>query len=209
MRVSALIEVMIPSMFFRRTFFFLCVLLLVACSPPPPAFKSTDISSVDWGSGEFELSAHTGQRMKASDFKGKIVVLFFGYTHCPDICAPTLTKLAQTMKRLGPNAQRVQALFITVDPEHDTVKQLAGFVPSFHSSFIGLTGSDKEIAAVARAYKVAYGKNPQSTPSQTLVDHSTGILIKDAQGKLRLLVRNDIAVDDLESDMRVLLQEKN
>ena len=179
--------------------------MLVACSPSTSKFKSTDISGVNWG-GDFELTAHTGQRVKTSDFQGKIVILFFGYTHCPDVCAPTLTKLAQVMKRLGDDAKRVQVLFVTIDPAHDTVKQLAGFVPAFDSSFIGLTGTDKEIAAVASEYKVAYGKNPKD---QALVDHSTGILIKDAQGKLRLLVRNDVTIADLESDLRLLLREKN
>ncbi len=190
----------------RQAIFVIVTLFVIACSPAP-TFKSTDISGVEWG-GDFTLTAHTGKPVKASDFNGKIVVMFFGYTHCPDICAPTLVKLDQVMKRLGEDAKNVQVLFITVDPEHDTVKQLAGFIPSFNPSFIGLTGSDKEIAAVASEYKVAYGKNPQSKPGQILVDHSTGILVKDKKGKLRLLVKNDVAVDDLEHDVRVLLKEK-
>jgi protein SCO1/2 len=191
--------------FQNRFFFFLCALFLVACSPAP-TFKATDISGVDWGSGDFELTAHTGKPVKAVDFQGKVVVMFFGFTHCPDVCPPTMAKLAVLMKRLGDDAQRVQVLFVTVDPENDTVKQLAGFVPQFNPTFIGLTGSDKEIAAVASEYKVAYSKNPK-TPA--LVDHSTGILIKDAKGKLRLLVKNDVPVEDLEHDVKVLLKEKN
>ena len=188
-----------------RVIAFVLAFLIVACSPVP-TFKSTDISGVDWGSGDFELTAHTGQRMKAADFRGKVTVMFFGFTHCPDICSPTMAKLAVLMQRLGDDAKRVQVLFITVDPENDTVKQLAGFVPQFHPSFIGLTGTDKEIAAVASEYKVAYGKNPKNS---TLVDHSAGILIKDTKGKLRLLVKNDVPVEDLEHDVRVLLKEKN
>src|SRR3989344_8939468 len=180
------------------------VALVAACSPAP-VFKATDISGAEWGSGDFELTAHTGQRAKAADFRGKVTVMFFGFTHCPDICSPTMAKLAAPMQRLGDDAKRVQVLFITVDPENDTVKQLAGFVPQFHPSFIGLTGTDKEIAAVASEYKVAYGKNPLSKPGQILVDHSTGILVKDARGKLRLLVKNDVPVEDLEHDVRVLL----
>ncbi|WP_197702675.1 SCO family protein [Sulfuricaulis limicola] len=163
---------------------------------------------MEWG-GDFTLTAHTGKPARASDFNGKVVVMFFGYTHCPDICAPTLAKLNQVVKRLGDEAKNVQVLFITVDPEHDTVPQLAGFIPPFNPSFIGLTGSDKEIAAVAAEYKVAYGQNPQAKPGQILVDHSTGILVKDRKGKLRLLVKNDVTVDDLEHDVRVLLKEKN
>ena len=193
------------SRHFRFVAFLLAALFIVACTPPAPTFKATDISGVDWGSGDFELTAHTGKPAKAADFKGKVVVMFFGFTHCPDVCPPTMAKLAILMKRLGDDAQRVQVLFVTVDPENDTVKQLAGFVPQFHPSFIGLTGTDKEIAAVASEYKVAYGKNPKNP---TLVDHSTGILIKDAKGKLRLLVKNDVPVEDLEHDVRVLLKEK-
>jgi protein SCO1/2 len=191
--------------FQNRFFFFLCALFLVACSPAP-AFKATDISGVDWGSGDFELTAHTGKPAKATDFQGKVVIMFFGFTHCPDVCPPTMAKLAVLMQRLGDDAKRVQVLFITVDPKNDTVKQLAGFVPQFNPTFIGLTGTDKEIAAVASEYKVAYGKNPKNP---TLVDHSTGILVKDAKGKLRLLVKNDVPVEDLEHDVRVLLKEKN
>jgi len=193
------------SRHFQIVAFFLAALFIAACSPPTPTFKSTDISGVDWGSGDFELTAHTGQRAKAADYQGKVVVMFFGFTHCPDVCPPTMAKLAVLMQRLGDDAKRVQVLFVTVDPKNDTVKQLAGFVPQFHPSFIGLTGTDKEIAAVAAEYKVAYSKNPK-TPA--LVDHSTGILVKDAKGKLRLLVKNDVPVEDLEHDVRVLLKEK-
>ena len=192
----------------QRRFFLVFLLLsaiLVACSPPAPTFKSMDISGVEWG-GDFTLTAHTGKPVKASDFNGKVVVMFFGYTHCPDICAPTLVKLDQLMKRLGDEAKNVQVLFITVDPEHDSVKQLAGFIPAFNPAFIGLTGSDKEITAVAGEYKVAYGKNPQSKPGQILVDHSTGILVKDRKGKLRLLVKNDVMVEGLDHDIRILLK---
>jgi len=197
------------SRHFQIVAFFLAALFIAACSPPTPTFKSTDISGVDWGSGDFELTAHTGQRAKAADYQGKVVVMFFGFTHCPDVCPPTMAKLAVLMQRLGDDAKRVQVLFVTVDPKNDTVKQLAGFVPQFHPSFIGLTGTDKEIAAVAAEYKVAYSKNPLSKPGQILVDHSTGILVKDAKGKLRLLVKNDVTVEDLESDIRILLKEKN
>jgi protein SCO1/2 len=196
---------MSPSRRFSRIFFPLLMLSVAACTPAP-TFKATDISGVDWGSGDFELTAHTGKPAKAADFKGKVVIMFFGFTHCPDICPPTMAKLAMLMKHLGDDAQRVQVLFVTVDPENDTVKQLAGFVPQFYPSFIGLTGSDKEIAAVASEYKVAYGTNPKNP---TYVDHSTGILVKDAKGKLRLLVKNDVPVEDLEHDVRVLLKEKN
>src|SRR5687767_2990032 len=109
--------------------------LLWACAPPE-SYKGTDITGVTWG-GDFELTAHTGKRSKSSDYRGKLTVIFFGYTHCPDICAPTLVKLAQSMRALGADAERVQVFFITVDPKHDTPAQLAKFVPAFHPSFVG------------------------------------------------------------------------
>jgi len=192
---------------FRRAFFILAVAVVVACSPAVPKFKSMDISGVEWG-GDFELTAHTGKRVKVSDFKGKVVILFFGYSHCPDVCAPTLSRLAALTHRLGEDAKRVQVLFVTVDPKHDTAAQLASFVPSFHPSFIGLTGTEQEIAKVAQEYKVAFGLNPHPpVPGQVLVDHSTSIMVKDTKGKLRLLVKNDMSTEDMEHDVRVLLKE--
>ena len=116
-----------------------------------------------------------------------------------------MAKLAQLTKRLGADANRVQVLFITVDPEHDTPAQLAKFVPQFDPAFIGLTGTNKEIADVAHEYRVFYAKHPPSQPNQILVDHATGILIKDAKGKVRLLIKNEIPLDDLEHDVRLLL----
>jgi protein SCO1/2 len=198
---------------------------LAACTPPPAKFKATDLSAVDWG-GDFELTAHTGKRVSTAEYRGKVLVLFFGYTHCPDICAPTLTRLAEVMKQLGADAARVQVLFVTVDPRHDTASQLAGFVPRFDPSFVGMTGSEAEIAAVAKDYKVAFQTNSQSTAElapgasmprsprldsigeRALVDHFGGLMVKDATGKLRLTVKNDAVVDDIAHDLRLLLKQK-
>lgn len=190
---------------FRSIVFLLVTLFIAACAPARPAFKGTDISGVEWG-GDFELTAHTGKRVKASEFRGKVLVLFFGYTHCPDICAPTLARLAHLMKRLDADAARVQVLFVTVDPKHDSVAQLAGFVPTFHPAFIGLTGTAQEIGRVARDYKLAYAENPRNASGQVLIDHAGGMMVKDATGRLRLLFRNDASVDDMAHDVRLLLK---
>lgn len=194
-----------PGSFRSRTLIFLFAAFVVACAPAKPTFKGTDISGVEWG-GDFTLTAHTGNRVNATDFRGKVLILFFGYTHCPDICAPTLSRLAGLMQKLGADAERVQVLFVTVDPKHDTVKQLAGFVPKFHPAFIGLTGTVSEIGHVAQDYKVAYAENPKSTSSQILVDHAGGMLVKDTAGKLRLLFKNDMSADDMAHDVRLLLK---
>jgi len=189
----------------RLSALFLLGALLAACVPPKPAFKGTDIGGVKWG-GDFTLTAHTGKPVKVSDYQGKVVVLFFGYTHCPDICAPTLTRLAAMLKQLGPEAERVQVLFVTVDPEHDTVAQLASFVPKFHPAILGLTGTEQEIGKVALDYKVAYRHNPKGADGRVLIDHAGGMMVRDPKGKLRLLWKNDAAVDDMAHDVRQLLK---
>jgi len=178
---------------------------LAGCNRPAEQFKGTDISAVDWG-GDFELTAHTGARVKLSDFRGKVVVVYFGYTHCPDICAPTLSRLAQMMQRLGADSARVQVVFVSVDPKHDTPAQLAGFIPKFHESFIGLTGTAAEIAAVTRDYKVAYLAEPKTGTAEPLITHFGGLMVKDTSGKLRVMLKNDSSVDDLAHDVRLLLK---
>jgi protein SCO1/2 len=179
---------------------------LTACAPADKGFKGTDLSQVEWG-GDFTLTAHTGKPLNTAELRGKVVAIFFGYTHCPDICAPTLTKLALARKQLGPDADKVQVLFVSVDPKHDTVATLAGYVPKFDASFIGLTGSEAQIAAVARDYKVAFQASPQAKHDQVLIDHFGGTMVRDAKGKLRLMLRNDVPVEDIAHDLRKLLRE--
>ncbi len=179
------------------------VVMASACTDSKPAFKATDISAVEWGK-DFELTAHTGKRMKLSEFHGKLVVLFFGYTHCPDICSPTLAQLARVQQSLGAEAGRMQVLFVSVDPSHDTPAQLAGFIPKFHPTFIGLTGSDAEIRAVTADYKIAH----QSGQGAGIIAHSGGGYVKDARGRLRLYLKQGASTDDMLHDLRLLLKEK-
>lgn len=181
---------------------FVAALSIFAGCTPPASFTGTDVSGVKWG-GDFELTAHTGKRVKSSDFRGKAVVLFFGYTHCPDICAPTLVKLAQALRALDADADRIQVFFVTVDPQHDTPAQLAGFVSSFHPSFIGLTGSEAEIGAVAKMYNVPFGRS-STQPAE--VNHSGAVLVKDGEGRMRLVLKNEASVDDIVNDLRLLLR---
>jgi len=185
----------------RYFFLGLAVLVLAACSPE--AFRGRDISGVQWG-GDFELVAHTGTRVKSSDFRGKVLVVFFGYTNCPDICAPTLVQLAQALRRLGDDAGRVQVVLVTVDPKRDTPAQLARFVSNFHPSFIGLTGSTPEIAAVAKEYRVPFDSHAHAGQH---IAHSATILVKDSHGKLRLLFRDASVPEDIAHDLRLLLEQ--
>lgn len=176
------------------------LLLLGACAPEN--YRGTDISGVEWG-GDFTLTAHTGKPASSTDYRGKALVLFFGYTNCPDICAPTLTQLALALKQLGADAERVQVALITVDPRRDTPAQLARFVPNFHPSFVGLTGTVREIAAVAREYRVPFESQAGAGGH---IPHSSTVLVKDPQGKLRLLFRDADAPDDMAHDLRLLLK---
>ncbi len=182
------------------------VLLLAGCSEPRQ-FVSTDISMVDWGK-DFSLTDHNGQPRRLGDFKGKAVVLFFGYTQCPDVCPTTLSTLRETMTLLGDDAKRVQVLFATVDPARDTPQLLAQYVPAFHPSFLGLYADEKTIAAVARDFKVFYAKQPGKTPDSYSVDHSTGSFAFDARGKLRLLLRHGETPANVAADLKLLLAGK-
>ena len=175
------------------------VLALSACSNQPPPFRSTALESVKWGK-DFELTAHTGQRLRSADYRGKVLVLFFGYTHCPDICGPALAKLAQASKTLGEDAKRIQVLFISVDPQHDNPAQLKKFLAGFDPGFIGLTGTADELGAVASDHKVFF---KQVKPG--LVDHSGMLFVKDKNGQLRLLMRESTSLDDMLHDLRLLL----
>ena len=156
----------------------------------------------------FELTDHNGQVRRLPDFAGKVVVMFFGYTQCPDVCPTTLSNLRETMALLGPDAARVQVLFVTVDPARDTPALLAQYVPAFHPSFIGLYADEKTIAATAKDFKVFYAKQPGKTPDSYSVDHSTGSYAFDANGKLRLLLRHGETPANVAADLKALLAGK-
>ena len=182
-------------------------LALVVCGcSEPRKFVSTDISMVDWGK-DFKLTDHNGQQRTLADFKGKAVVLFFGYTQCPDVCPTTLSTMRDAMALLGEDGKRVQVLFATVDPARDTQALLAQYVPSFHPSFLGLRGSDEVITATAKDFKVFYLKQPGKTPDSYSVDHSTGSYAFDPQGKLRLLLRHGETPANVAADLKLMLAE--
>jgi len=181
-----------------------CLVLLVSGCSEPKRFVSTDLSMVDWGK-DFRLTDHTGKPRSLGDFKGKAVVLFFGYTQCPDVCPTTLSLLRETMGLLGADAGRVQVLFATVDPARDTPQLLAQYVPAFHPSFLGLYGDEATIAATAKEFKVFYARQPGKTPESYSVDHSTGSYAFDPNGKLRLLLRHGEAPANVAADLKLLL----
>ena len=178
-------------------------LVLAGCDGAPK-FKSTDITGVDYGRS-LELNDHTGRARTLQDFRGKAVVVFFGFTHCPDVCPTTLAELAQAIKQLGPDAQRVQVLFVSVDPERDTPQALAKYVTAFDARFLGLRGDAAATQRVAKEFKIYYEK--RKTGDSYSVDHSSQSYVIDPQGRLRLLVRPDRIAADLPADLKILLGE--
>lgn len=167
-------------------------------------FKNTDLTGLNYGN-DFALKDHTGQVRKLTDFKGKAVVVFFGFTHCPDVCPTTLAELATVMKELGPLADKVQVLFITVDPERDTPELLAKYVPAFDPRFLGLVGSVAETEQVAKQFKAFYQKVPGKTAGSYTVDHTAGSYIFDPQGRIRLFVRHGQGTEPIVHDLKLLL----
>ncbi|MCE2999295.1 MAG: SCO family protein [Betaproteobacteria bacterium] len=181
------------------------LLVLAGCGrPEAPVFKLTDVTGASFGKS-LELTDHNGQRRTLTDFKGKVVTLFFGFTHCPDVCPTTMVEMANVMKELGPDAARVQVLFVTVDPERDTAEVLRRYVPAFHPSFLGLRGSAEETAKVAKEFKIHFQKQKLASGGYT-VDHSAGTYILDGEGRLRLFAQYGTAAPALLHDIRQLLK---
>jgi protein SCO1/2 len=178
---------------------------LAGCGGPGAQFKNVDITGADYGK-DFSLTDHTGRARTLADFRGKAVVMFFGYTHCPDVCPTTLAELKMVKSRLGPDGERVQVLFVTVDPERDTQDVLAQYVPAFDPGFLGLRGDAAATARVAKDFKVFYQKVPGSKPDNYSIDHTAGSYVFDPQGHLRLFVRHGNAAN-LADDLRLLLHE--
>jgi protein SCO1/2 len=176
---------------------------LTGCGGSGPSFKNTDITGADYGK-DFALTDHAGKTRTLADFRGKAVVMFFGYTHCPDVCPTTLAELKAVKERLGEDGKRLQVLFVTVDPERDTQKLLAAYVPAFDPSFLGLYGDSAATAKVAKDFRVFYQKSPGKTPAGYTVDHTAASYVFDPQGRLRLFVRHGNAAN-LAADVRTLL----
>jgi protein SCO1/2 len=169
-----------------------------------PAFHNTDVTGVDYAKG-FKLTDHTGKVRTLEDFRGKIVVMFFGYTQCPDVCPTTMAEMATVLKELGPSADEVQVLFVTVDPERDTQELLSHYVPAFDKRFIGLYGDAAATAKVAKEFKVFYAKAPGADANSYTVDHTAGSFVFDKQGQLRLFVRHGQGPGLIAHDLRQLL----
>ena len=185
--------------------------LLAACgkqdgAPPKAAFKGVDITGAEYAQA-LDLTDADGKRRKLADFKGKVAVVFFGYTQCPDVCPTTLAELAQVKQSLGDAGARVQGVFVTVDPERDTPEVLKAYVGNFGADFVALRGTAEETKAAAKAFKVFYAKVPGKTDTSYTMDHTAGSYIFDAQGRVRLFTRYGSGAEALRHDLALLLAE--
>ncbi len=180
--------------------------LFAACTPQEVAFTSVDVTGAEYAKG-FELTDHNGQVRHLTDFAGKVVVMFFGYTQCPDVCPTTMTELAGIKKALGKDGDRLQALFVSIDPQRDTPEVLKGYMTSFDPSFLALTASPEKLVDVAKDYKIYYKKVDGRTPTSYTMDHSAGSYVYDTKGQLRLFTRYGSDPKGLTEDVRILLKQ--
>ena len=183
-----------------------CSLAFVTgCSPDKPKFNAIDVTGANYAKS-FALKDHTGQERKLTDFKGKVVVVFFGYTQCPDVCPTTMTELVEVKRLLGANGDKLQAVFITVDPTRDTAELLNAYVTNFDPSFVALIPTPEQLVEVAKEFKIYYKKVDGKTPTSYTMEHSAGSYIFDGQGQVRLFSRYGSGAQALAQDIAVLLK---
>ncbi len=180
--------------------------MLASCGKETSKFKSVDVTGANWGK-ELALTGHDGKVRTLADFQGKVVVLTFGFTHCPDVCPTTLAEASQALKQLGPDAKRVQVLLVTLDPARDTSEVLSRYVTAFDPSFLGLSGDAAATKRVAEEFKIFYAVSKGQTPGSYAVDHSAQSYVLDAKGRLRLFVSQARLGEHLADDLRTLLRE--
>jgi protein SCO1/2 len=177
---------------------------LSACSPDKPSFKAIDLTGADYAQG-FQLKDQFGQERTLSDFKGQVVVVFFGYTQCPDFCPTTLSEWVQVKQALGENGKKLQAVFITVDPERDTPEVLKDYMTNFDPSFLALVPTLDALPALAKNFKIYYKKVPGPTPTSYTMDHQAGTYMYDTEGRLRLYARYGLGPAAMAEDIGKLL----
>ena len=179
---------------------------LSACDRGKPQFHSVDITGAEYAK-DFKLTDFDGKPRTLADFKGKAVVLFFGFTQCPDVCPTTMTELAQVKKLLGADGDKVQGLFVSIDPERDTPAVLKEYMQNFDPTFLGLyAGSPEKLAALAKDFKVYYKKVDGQTPTSYTMDHTAASFVYDPQGRLRLYARYGIGAQPLADDLKLLIK---
>ena len=189
----------------------LCAALLAGCSDKPAdatasGFTSIDITGAEYANG-FQLTDHNGQQRTLADFKGKVVVVFFGFTQCPDVCPTSLSELAEAKRLLGADGDKLQGLFISVDPARDTPEVMKQYMASFDPSFLALYAAPDKLPELAKSYKIYYKKVDGPTPTSYTMDHSAGSYVYDPQGRIRLYHRYGSGAPALAGDVKKLLAE--
>jgi protein SCO1/2 len=179
--------------------------LITACSPQQPVFSSIDVTGADYAKG-FELTDPNGQVHHLQDFAGKVVVMFFGYTQCPDVCPTSMSELAEIKKDLGKDGDKLQVLFVTVDPQRDTPALLKSYMANFDPTFLALYTTPEKLTALAKDFKIYFKKVEGKTPTSYSMDHSAGSYVYDTKGQLRLFTRYGIGPKPLTEDIRLLLK---
>jgi protein SCO1/2 len=180
------------------------VVVAASCGSSVPQFESVDITGADYAH-DFHLTDMTGRPRSLADFRGKVVLIFFGYTRCPDVCPTTMADLKAVMQKLGPDADRVQVLFVTLDPARDSAALLSQYVPAFDPRFVGLRGDEAATAQTAKEFKVFYQKVPGATPDGYTLDHTAGTYVFDPSGHIRLFIRQGEAPPAVTHDLKLLL----
>ena len=180
--------------------------VLTACSPDGPAFRGVNLTGADYAR-DFSLTDHHGQLRSLKDFRGKVVVVFFGFTQCPDVCPTSMQELAEVKAALGADGERLQGIFISVDPERDTLELLKAYMENFDPSFLALRPTPEQLPALAKDFKIYYKKVDGTTPTSYTLDHSAGSYLYDPQGRLRVYHRYGSGTEALTEDVRLLLGE--
>ncbi|MBA4214700.1 MAG: SCO family protein [Polaromonas sp.] len=179
-------------------------LFIAGCSEPAASFSGIDITGADYATG-FSLTDHNGQARTLADFKGKAVVLFFGFTQCPDVCPTSMSELAEAKRLLGADGERLQGLFVSIDPERDTPEIMKQYMASFDPSFLALYAAPDKLPELAKSYKIYYKKVDGPTPTSYTMDHSAGSYVYDPQGRIRLYHRYGSGAPALAADLKKLL----
>lgn len=180
--------------------------VLTACSPDGPAFRGVNLTGADYAR-DFSLTDQYGQLRSLKDFRGKVVVVFFGFTQCPDVCPTSMQELAEVKQALGADGARLQGVFISVDPERDTRELLKAYMENFDPSFLALRPTPEQLPALAKDFKIYYKKVDGTTPTSYSMDHSAGSYLYDPQGRLRVYHRYGSGAEALTEDVRLLLRE--
>ncbi len=183
----------------------MAVLALASCSPDKPKFNGIDVTGADYAKG-FTLTDQNDQTRSLSDFKGKVVVLFFGYTQCPDVCPTSMAELAEVKRLLGTDGDKLQGVFVTVDPARDTTELLKAYMTNFDPTFVAFVPTADELPVVAKQFKIYYKKVDGPTPTSYTMDHSAGSYVYDTQGNLRLYSRYGSGAKVLAQDIQTLLK---